>query len=148
MLSSWKNLTLRTIDKHAPSSRLMIWMLLAATRFRAASTADKEAGAALPRADDRRNGGIPDRKHWIVQFAALPTPAQLLDLDNRGARILSYVPDFGYSISAPEDVKFDDLHGRATATAAAKLSADLSLARWRYRETLCGCGVLFGCRHG
>ena len=68
------------------------------------------------------------RKHWIVQFGDQPTPAQLLDLGRRGGQILSYIPKFGYSISAPDDIQFQGLalNWAGQLTVADKLSAELS----------------------
>jgi Matrixin len=54
----------------------------------------------------RRN---PGQVHWIVQFPTAPAPAQLDQLRSRGARILSYVPDFGLSVAAADDTDFADL---------------------------------------
>jgi hypothetical protein len=64
-----------------------------------------QAGAQ-PDQPRRRN---PGQMHWIVQFPTAPESGQLDDLRSRGARILGYVPDFGLSIAAPDDAKFDGL---------------------------------------
>ena len=50
----------------------------------------------------------PGRSHLLVQFAANPTDAQITGLQDRGATILSYVPDFAFSFSASDDALFDE----------------------------------------
>jgi Matrixin len=52
------------------------------------------------------------RSHLLVQFANSPSDAQLKELANRGVRVLSYVPDFGLSVSASNDTRFDGLNLR------------------------------------
>lgn len=49
------------------------------------------------------------RSHLLVQFANAPGDDQLRELANRGARVLSYVPDFALSISAGDDTNFAGL---------------------------------------
>lgn len=51
----------------------------------------------------------PGRSHVLVQFAENPSDDQLTALQNRGATVLSYVPDFAFSISASDDRSFDGL---------------------------------------
>ncbi|HYL77004.1 MAG TPA: matrixin family metalloprotease [Bryobacteraceae bacterium] len=51
----------------------------------------------------------PGRSHLLVQFGANPSDDQLTALQNRGATLLSYVPDFAFSISASDDASFDGL---------------------------------------
>jgi hypothetical protein len=47
------------------------------------------------------------RSHLLVQFAEYPTEDQLNELRNRGATVLSYVPDNGLSISVNDRVSLD-----------------------------------------
>src|SRR5258706_2238417 len=54
----------------------------------------------------RRNVG---RSHYLIQFSARPTPAQVQELRNRGARVTSYVPDAGLVVSSPDDSSWDGL---------------------------------------
>ncbi len=54
----------------------------------------------------RRNAG---RSHYLIQFSARPTPAQVQELRNRGARVTSYVPDAGLVVSSPDDSSWDGL---------------------------------------
>ncbi|HTR38659.1 MAG TPA: matrixin family metalloprotease [Bryobacteraceae bacterium] len=51
----------------------------------------------------------PARAHWILQFGANPSSAQLRDLASRGAAVLSYVPDFAVMVSAPAGASFEGL---------------------------------------
>lgn len=49
------------------------------------------------------------RSHWLVQFKNSPSLAQLSQLRRRGARVLSYVPDYALSIVAGDDMLWDGL---------------------------------------
>jgi len=51
----------------------------------------------------------PGRSHLLVEYAANPTDGQIAALEDRGATVLSYVPDFAFSISAADDASFDGL---------------------------------------
>ena len=51
----------------------------------------------------------PGRSHWLLQFAHNPSRVQLKDLANRGAMVLSYVPDFAFSVSASDGTSWDGL---------------------------------------
>jgi hypothetical protein len=51
----------------------------------------------------------PGRSHLLLQFENNPSDDQLTDLSNRGANVLSYVPDFTLSVSASGDTSFDGL---------------------------------------
>src|SRR5215467_230381 len=55
------------------------------------------------------NGQHPERKHWIVQFAANPTADQLTALSGHRARIVSYVAESAYIVSAPSEFELDGL---------------------------------------
>src|SRR5579864_2724378 len=70
----------------------------------------------------------PGRSHLIVQFAENPGDDQLNELLNRGAAVLSYVPDQAFSISANDGVSFDGLGVQAVATLRPeeKISPDLA----------------------
>ncbi len=67
------------------------------------------------------------RSHLLVQFAGNPGGDQLSELQNRGAAVLSYVPDFAFSISAPDDVALDGLGIQSAGQLAPeeKISPDL-----------------------
>ncbi|HEV2689495.1 MAG TPA: matrixin family metalloprotease [Bryobacteraceae bacterium] len=52
------------------------------------------------------------RSHILVQFFDTPTSDRLIELQNRGATVLSYIPDFAFSISAYDDTSFDGLDVR------------------------------------
>src|SRR5271166_7040430 len=52
------------------------------------------------------------RAHLLIQFADSPTENQLNELADRGAVVLSYVPDLALSISAWEGTTFDGLNVR------------------------------------
>jgi hypothetical protein len=45
----------------------------------------------------------------LLQFAHNPSSAQFKDLANRGATVLSYVPDFAFSVSAPDSTAWEGL---------------------------------------
>ncbi len=69
-----------------------------------------------------------DRRHWVVQFAAAPTAADLDSLRLRGARVVSPAPEWGFVISGDEST---DLSGLNLAhvepiAAAEKLSPELN----------------------
>jgi hypothetical protein len=69
----------------------------------------------------------PGKTHLLVQFGKNPGQVQLNALAERGAAILSYVPQFALSISAPERMSFAGMGvqwvGRLTP--AEKISPDL-----------------------
>ena len=48
----------------------------------------------------RRNSSA---SHYLIQFSAPPSPAQVQELRRRGARITSYVPDAGLMVSSPDE---------------------------------------------
>jgi hypothetical protein len=49
----------------------------------------------------------PGRSHLLAQFANNPTDDQVNQLQNLGATVLSYVPDFAFSISVDDGVSLD-----------------------------------------
>jgi hypothetical protein len=51
----------------------------------------------------------PGQSHILLQFAANPSSAQLEKLANRGLTVLSYVPDFAFSVTVPDGVSWEDL---------------------------------------
>jgi hypothetical protein len=70
------------------------------------------------------------RSHVVVQFGSNPSDDQLKELQNRGAAVLSYVPDFAVSISADDDIVLDGLDIRSTVRLKPeeKISPDLAEA--------------------
>ena len=54
----------------------------------------------------RRTAG---HSHWLVQFRDAPGEAQLSELERRGARVLSYVPDYALSVVAADGIDWDGL---------------------------------------
>jgi hypothetical protein len=52
------------------------------------------------------------RSHLLIQFSGTPSGDQLTELQNRGGTLLSYIPDFAYSISANDDTPMDGLEVR------------------------------------
>lgn len=60
--------------------------------------------------DSAPKSRTPGRSHLLLQFDDNPTQDQLNDLSNRGARVLSYVPDFTLSVSAGDGTSFDGLN--------------------------------------
>src|SRR5437773_592568 len=73
----------------------------------------------------RRNSSA---SHYLIQFSAPPSPAQVQELRRRGARITSYVPGAGLMVSSPDESAWGGLGlkyvGRLDA--ADKLSPHLS----------------------
>ena len=85
----------------------------------------RETGKRVDHPGRRRNL---DRRHWLVQFPALPKPEVLAELRRRGANILGYVPDFAFSISAADRTNLTGLGLRSVTTVPAdeKVSPELS----------------------
>jgi len=70
-----------------------------------------------------------DRRHWVVQFAAPPTAADLETLRLRGARVVSPAPEWGFVISGDESTDLSGLNLAHVEPIAAgeKLSPELNL---------------------
>jgi hypothetical protein len=51
----------------------------------------------------------PGRSHMLLQFAAKPSGAQLEKLKNRGITVLSYVPDFAFSVTVTDGASLEGL---------------------------------------
>jgi len=68
------------------------------------------------------------RSHLLVQFANNPSDEQVNDLQNLGATVLSYVPNFALSISVNDGISFDSIGLLAVGRlrAAEKISSDLA----------------------
>ena len=71
----------------------------------------------------------PGRFHILVQFPHNPSSAQLDELAKRGATVLSYVPDFAFSLSVPEGFSWEglDIHWTARLRPDEKISAAFHL---------------------
>ena len=69
----------------------------------------------------------PGRSHRLLQFAANPSSAQLEKLANRGLSVLSYVPDFAFSVTVPDGVSLEglDIQWTGQLRADEKMSAAL-----------------------
>jgi len=69
----------------------------------------------------------PGRSHLLLQFDGSPSDDQLTELSNRGANVLSYVPDFTLSVSASGDASFEgvNLRGIGQLYPDEKISPDL-----------------------
>jgi hypothetical protein len=50
------------------------------------------------------------RAHWLVQFAEAPGVGDLAALRDRGARVLSYVPDWAFLVAGAPDLDLDGLN--------------------------------------
>jgi hypothetical protein len=90
--------------------------LLAATAFgaeeprlrlknRRVAVEAEDAELRVPPAKSRIGG----RAHVVVEFRGEPDRRALRELEARGARVLAYVPDAGFLVSASEDVQLDGL---------------------------------------
>ena len=68
------------------------------------------------------------RSHLLVQFSGTPSNDQLAELKNRGAVLLTYVPDYAFSISVQDRVSFDSTGIEAVGSLRAeeKISPDLA----------------------
>src|SRR5258708_11808113 len=62
--------------------------------------------------DSAPKSRTPGRSHLLLQFDGNPSDDQLTGLSNRGANVLSYVPDFSLSGSAGADNSFEGLNLR------------------------------------
>jgi hypothetical protein len=73
----------------------------------------------------RRHAG---RSHFLIQFSSPPSEAQIQELKQRGAAIMSYVPDAALVVSAGDDVSWEalDLRFVGRLDAVDKLSPMLS----------------------
>jgi hypothetical protein len=73
----------------------------------------------------RRTAG---RSHLLVQFANAPTDEQVNGLQNLGATVLSYVPEFALSISVNDGASFDGIGVLAVGSLrpSEKISPDLA----------------------
>lgn len=54
----------------------------------------------------------PDRSHVLIEFRDAPGVNQLFELEQRGVRVLGFVPETGLLVSAPDHVRFDGLEAR------------------------------------
>ncbi len=52
---------------------------------------------------------LPGRAHWLVQFHSAPTAEDVAQLAERGAQVLSYVPEHAFLIAAAEDFNAEGL---------------------------------------
>ena len=72
----------------------------------------------------------PLRSHLLIQYPDVPRAEQLRNLRERGVTALSYIPDFGFAVSAADGAMFHDLalrwYGRLEAEE--KLSPELDSA--------------------
>ncbi len=77
--------------------------------------------------DSAQKSRTPGRSHLLLQFDGNPSDDQLTDLSNRGANVLSYVPDFSLSVSASDDTSFEgvNLRGIRQLYPNEKISPDL-----------------------
>lgn len=68
----------------------------------------------------------PGRSHWLIQFSRNPARADLEQLKSRGVTLLSYIPDFGFSVSAKdiESVAGLDIHRIHRLRPDEKISAE------------------------
>jgi hypothetical protein len=68
------------------------------------------------------------RSHVLVQFADAPSDDQVNELENRGAAVLTYVPDYAFSISVNDDVSFENTGVQAVGRLRPeeKISPDLA----------------------
>ncbi len=85
---------LASLANAQPPLRLKAWHRDALTRTRASGIYPSRT---------------PGRSHWLIQYAEGPNDAQVTALLNRGIKVLSYVPEFGLSISAWDGTPFDGL---------------------------------------
>src|SRR5437867_1713769 len=51
----------------------------------------------------------PGSSHYLIQFSAPPSRAQIDELRHRGVRITSYVPDSALVVAGGDETSWDDL---------------------------------------
>jgi hypothetical protein len=73
-------------------------------KTRTSATTGQAAQADIP-----QNTRTPGRSHFLVQFAGAPSVAQVDELSNRGAAVLSYVPDFALSVAVSDGIQLDGM---------------------------------------
>ena len=86
--------------------------MLAAVMAQAQSSLHLKARHPRPEAPApavAQNTRTPGQSHWLVQFQKPPGIAELGELGRRGARVLSYVPDYGLSVVAVDDADWGGL---------------------------------------
>ena len=68
------------------------------------------------------------RSHVLVQFADAPRDDQVKELENRGAAVLTYIPDYALSISVNDDVSLENTGVQAVGRLRPeeKISPDLA----------------------
>src|SRR5689334_10592135 len=68
------------------------------------------------------------RSHVLVQFADAPHDDQVKELENRGAAVLTYIPDYALSISVSDDVSLENTGVQAVGRLRPeeKISPDLA----------------------
>jgi matrixin len=86
------------------------------------------ADSHTPPVSGSQNTRTPSQSHWLVQFRNFPGDAELSELGRRGARVLSYVPDNGLSVSASSQTVWDGLDAQwiGQLEAAEKISPELA----------------------
>jgi hypothetical protein len=68
------------------------------------------------------------RSHVLIQFSDAPSDDQVNELENRGAAVLTYVPDYALSISVNDDVSFENTGVQAVGRLRPKEKISLDLA--------------------
>ena len=61
---------------------------------------------ALQQGQDTRHAGS---SHFLIQFKAPATPAQIDELRNRGVRVTSFVPDSALVVAADDETSWEEL---------------------------------------
>jgi len=73
----------------------------------------------------------PGRLHRIVQFSHNPDEFELRKLENLGVTILSYIPDYAFSVSVPDNERLTnfDIHWQGALQPLEKISAEFGVNR-------------------
>ena len=83
----------------------------------------------LRAADAQPKTLTPGRSHWIVQFSQNPAAGDLTDLQNLGVTVLSYIPDYAFSVLANDDTAWDSANANwiGQLQTDEKISPDLAV---------------------
>src|SRR5271155_2319257 len=108
----WKILSVAPMDERMKKLLLLFALMLTSglataqppLRLRGLNPSAESSAAQRTR--------TPGRSHWLVQFMRNPSRAELEKLKERGAWVLSYVPDSAFSISISDGVSFQGLNLR------------------------------------